>query len=143
MSEIQEYLKWKDFLHQYSVDKFKIKTYKFYFDAMYRGRAWDKSLETAFLEFNNVKRIHAPNKKLVNMGRCNLKSQPILYLSSKMKSIPLEINLVKGSLFCVAKFESIKKHFEIGPYAVTGQDRLKENPILTEILANYASWIFW
>lgn len=136
----QEYLNWLHYLKQTSVNDFTIKKYSFHFSLLVRGRKCDTTdLDEAIKKFQTLSDIQAPKKKYIKVqGRCNLKKQPRLYLSSSTISIPLEIGLIEGELFCVGHFVS-KSTQEYGPYSVVGHEYLKVNPKLKSIISNYLS----
>jgi|GEM_PF-3179354 len=140
LSEEQRYQAWKFFFKEKSSKKLISKNYNFHFDSLTRARKCkSKDLTNAFQEFAQISSMKAPKKKFVkNMGRCNRKKIPMLYLSSSTLSLPLEIGLEVGDLFCVAHFIT-KNTEEHGPYAVSGHQYLVKQAKLNYILQNYTT----
>lgn len=120
MDKIQD---WKNYLSQ-KYANYKYWTYHFKFEKLFRGRPMgNKSLEEVKNEIQNVKHMWCPPKSKCIKQRCNIKGQPMLYLSSTISTIPLEIGSSNNDLISIIEYQHKK---EISPISIVGWNDLMQ-----------------
>lgn len=133
--------KWKGYFEKKYGVNFLFMTYRFSFKSLYRGRCFqssDYTLSSVKNEIQTTKDILAPPKKWCKTQRCNIKGQPILYLSSHISSIPKELECKHGDFLVIAKFKQNKSLY---PMAILGWEKLMrvESLSLREIIKDHFS----
>lgn len=132
---------WKHNLSKKFDEKLRITPYMFYIERLYRARAVSKnfSLTRALEEFDTEKKLWNPSPKKATKQRCNQNGQSVLYLSSSLRNLPLELKLSPNQLFCSTKFcPKIKQKQTLGPLGVIGHETLVQQLPLRRLLSSYA-----
>jgi hypothetical protein len=123
---------WKDIFSNELSYVFSTKPYGVDFKWLYRARKIDKGDEL----FDHTKKLWAPpRKKVSDTGRCNVKNQSMLYLSSHVTTVLFEIKPSETEKLLVMEYQSLG---EIGPLNIIGvRDIIQINDSFNALFKNH------
>lgn len=117
---------------------YKYTHYRFNFESLFRGRhIKDKTLSEVKREITHTDNIWSPKKESCSKQRCSDKNESLLYLSSHISSIPIELELKKNDLVAIVRYEP-SRYLE--SLAIVGKDELIKIPSegnFTELIRNH------
>lgn len=136
LSHIDKVTYWKNyFLESYGTD-FNYMTYQVRFDNLYRGRSFENgSLKKVQKTIKKTINMWCPPKCKCSKQRCNLKGDPLLYVSSHISSIPLELNCRRDNLLVIISY---RQSDYLSPLAIIGWEELMKIPDgISELIKNH------
>jgi hypothetical protein len=99
-------------------------SYHFKFEKLFRGRPFGSaSVNEVENKIQHVKHMWCPPKSRCTRQRCNIKGQPMLYLSSTISTIPLEVGSKRNDLISIIEYQHKK---EISPISIVGWNDLMQ-----------------
>ena len=102
---------------------YKYWTYHFKFHNIYRGRKFHNNGDCKKIqgEIKHIRHMWCPPRSKAKKQRCNLKGQPLLYLSASISSIPFELRCKRGDYVSIVEYNS---RIDLSPIVIIGWENL-------------------